>query len=284
MSFSRAGLILKTLILAGLSAVALSACASSPGTGDGFARGLDDTSASMAVRARMMRSYFDFDRASVTVVGGLALLTGRVADEAARAEAERIAWSAPKVRDVANELIVDDGPRPNYGVNDQWLSGQVRARLMADGHVRNASINVETYEGVVYLLGHTRTEGEAQRAATNASLVPGVARVVSFIRIGSELVPDARAAHTAPPAPAAPAPSPAPAATSYAAPPPAPEPAPAAPPASAPASSSNPDDNYVVPPAEPAPMGDGLDWSYEPTVDAVANGTPADLTGEGPGR
>ncbi len=166
-----------------MTAGAMTGCASAPGAAPGMARSVDDSTAGMAVRARMLRSMQDFGGVNVDVVGGLVLLTGRVASEEARLEAERIAWSAPKVRDVANELQVSDDPRQAFGANDQWISGQVRARLLADGEVRNATINVQTYDGVVYLLGRARTGGEAERAASNASLVPGVSRVVSFIRI-----------------------------------------------------------------------------------------------------
>lgn len=175
--------VVKMLALAFVALAASSGCASAPGAAPGMARSVDDASAGMAVRARMLRSLHDFDRVNVDVVGGLVLLTGRVDTEEARQEAERIAWSAPKVRDVANELQVNTDRRQAFGANDQWVSGQVRARLLADGQVRNATINVQTYDGVVYLLGRARSDGEAQRAASNASLIPGVSRVVSFIRI-----------------------------------------------------------------------------------------------------
>lgn len=165
-----------------LAALAACGCASAPPPASGsMGRSFDDATAGMAIRARMMRSLTDFSRVDVNVAGGLVLLVGRVNDDDARDEAERIALSAPKVRGVANEIEVQVGGRRAFGVHDQLIASQVRARFISDQFVRNAAINVETYDGVVYLLGRVRTEDEARRAASSASFVGGVRRVVSFL-------------------------------------------------------------------------------------------------------
>ena len=59
----------------------------------------------------------------------------------------------------------------------------VRARLLADSGVRSVNYNVETHQGVVYLLGVARSQVELDRASQIASLVPDVERVVTYVRI-----------------------------------------------------------------------------------------------------
>jgi hypothetical protein len=49
--------------------------------------------------------------------------------------------------------------------------------------VRAININIETFHGNVYLLGAARSEHELRRAAEIASVVGGVRRVVSFMRV-----------------------------------------------------------------------------------------------------
>jgi osmotically-inducible protein OsmY len=144
-------------------------------------QGLDNGSAEMAIKARMLRGDSDFSGVDVNVVDGVALLTGHVPTDAAKDEAGRIAWSAPNVRDVGNELVVDPDGRSLLGAHDQLLLSQVRARLIADRSIQATRIHIEVYDGVVYLLGRARTATEAEKAAEHASVVPGVARVVSFL-------------------------------------------------------------------------------------------------------
>ncbi len=43
--------------------------------------------------------------------------------------------------------------------------------------------NIETYDGVVYLMGIARTQAELKEAAERASRVGGVQRVVSYVRV-----------------------------------------------------------------------------------------------------
>jgi osmotically-inducible protein OsmY len=160
------------LTVAGLSACALPR----PGI-----QGLDNASAEMAIKSRMLRGDGNFSGVDVVVVDGVALLMGHVPSEADKDEAGRIAWSAPNVRDVGNELIVNPEGRTLLGAHDQVLLSQVRARLLADGNIQSTRVHVEVYDGVVYLLGRVRSAREAQAAAEHASVVPGVARVVSFL-------------------------------------------------------------------------------------------------------
>jgi osmotically-inducible protein OsmY len=64
--------------------------------------------------------------------------------------------------------------------------------------VRAINVNIETYHGSVYLMGLARTDAELRRAAEIASYVPGVQRVVSFMRTSQ---PDAYLAATPEPTP-----------------------------------------------------------------------------------
>ena len=157
--------------------VVLTGCA----TPQSVAGGLDNASAALAIKSRMLRSDESFSGVDVKVVDGVALLIGHVPSDAAKGEAGAIAWNAPNIRDVGNELVVDPDGRRLLGANDQLINSQVRARLVADRQVRATSVHVEVYDGVVYLLGRARTASEVARIAESAAGVAGVDRVVSFL-------------------------------------------------------------------------------------------------------
>jgi hypothetical protein len=105
-----------------------------------------------------------------------------------REEAERIAWSARPVDEVANELVIE--PRDlGRDLNDAWIREQLRARLLADSKVRGVNYNPVVYNGAVYLLGVAQSEDELRRAAETASTVRGVTKVVSYVKMSDRHAP-----------------------------------------------------------------------------------------------
>jgi osmotically-inducible protein OsmY len=147
-------------------------------------RSIDDTSAGMAIGARFRRfPGGDLSGVRIAVEDGFVLLSGNVPEPQLRLEAERIAWSAPKVIKVANEIEVT-GKRGFFGnAKDRWITTQVRSRILSDSSVRSVNINIETRNKVVFLLGLVRTKGEIERATGHARLVPGVVKVVSYLTV-----------------------------------------------------------------------------------------------------
>ena len=167
--------------------LALSACASvEPGRSVG--RELDDQNASLSIKSAMLRAEdHRLIGVDVEVTEGVALLTGQVEDASARIYAECLAWSAPSVRQVANEIgIGDEIDSTSNRTRDAWMSQKVRARLLADRDVRSVNYNVETRNGTVYLLGYARTSAERDRAQAQALSVDGVDDVIVYVRTGDE--------------------------------------------------------------------------------------------------
>jgi osmotically-inducible protein OsmY len=145
---------------------------------------VDDTTAYSIIKSQLLaKNLREFSEVDVQVVNGLVLLTGRVASPELRVEAERIAWSAKDVIDVANELNIERAGGFFANLNDEWITKQVQAQHIASARVRAININVETYNGVVYLLGTTRSEDELRAAAEIAANTTGVKQVVSYLEI-----------------------------------------------------------------------------------------------------
>ena len=107
----------------------------------------------------------------------MVLLTGEVANAAAKAQAEKIAQSISEVRSVVNELQI--GPASSFGNrgNDTFISGKVKAAFISHAKFQPNHVKVITEGGVVYLLGLV-TRGEAETATEIARTVGGVQKVV----------------------------------------------------------------------------------------------------------
>ncbi len=145
---------------------------------------LDDATASNEIKAKLLNeSGARFAEVDVEVVSGLVLLSGRVNAPEDRTEAEGIAWSSSRTQDVANEIRIEAPGGFMANVSDELITARVRSRLVGSSTVKSVNFNIETYGGVVYLMGIARNTEELRRAAEEASVVGGVKQVVSYVRI-----------------------------------------------------------------------------------------------------
>lgn len=179
-----------------LSSSALSSCAVttaglSKNNERSFVRSLDDVSAGRAIKARMLRAPdIDLGEVDVEVAQGIVLLTGNVDDQQSRIEAERIAWSGPNVIEVGNEVQIKAGHGFVRNTKDGFLNKSVKTRLIASSDVKSSNFNVETHDGIVYLLGIARTPEELTRAAEIASTTRGAREVISYVRVVEGQAPE----------------------------------------------------------------------------------------------
>jgi osmotically-inducible protein OsmY len=172
-----------------LSSFALSGCAVTTagikkGDERNFVRSLNDVSAGRAIKSRMLRAPdIDLGEVDVEVAQGIVLLSGNVPDPKFRIEAERIAWSAPNITEIGNEIKIKSSQGFVRNTKDGILNKSVKTRLIASKSVKARNFNVETHDGIVYLLGVARTQEELERAARIASTTRGAREVVSYVKL-----------------------------------------------------------------------------------------------------
>ncbi|MGQ0523383.1 MAG: BON domain-containing protein [Betaproteobacteria bacterium] len=114
---------------------------------------------------------------NVTSYNRMVLLTGEVADAAAKAVAEKTAQGVENVRNVVNELAIGPSSALSARANDTYLTSVVKARFVDAQRFSPVHVKVVTEAGVVYLLGLV-TRKEADAASQIARTTRGVQRVV----------------------------------------------------------------------------------------------------------
>jgi osmotically-inducible protein OsmY len=145
---------------------------------------LDDITVGTQIKTKLLAENSEkFMEVDVKAVNGLILLSGRVNYPEDRTRAEGIAWSAALTRDVANEIKIEPPGGFMANLSDEVVTQRVRARLIGSKTVKSVNFHIETYDGVVYLMGTARTAKELKQAAEEASVVSGVKQVVSYVRI-----------------------------------------------------------------------------------------------------
>ncbi|MEP1229228.1 MAG: BON domain-containing protein [Litorimonas sp.] len=183
------------LLSTSLSGCALTSAGVKKGDERNFARSLNDVSSGRVIKARMTRAHdFNLKGIDVEVAQGVALLSGNAPTQQDRIEAARIAWSAPKIDQVGNEIKINGKQGFVRNTKDGLLEKSVRTRLTVDKYVKARNFNVETHDGIVYLLGVARTQSELERAARIASTTSGALEVVSYVRVAN--LPAAQGAPT----------------------------------------------------------------------------------------
>ena len=143
---------------------------------------VDDQTIELRVSNEMSKAFGDKARIYGLSYAGRVLLTGDVATEADRQQAETLTRDIAKVRSVDNFIRVGDLTPLSVRTNDTWLTSKVKSQLVATKDVPFRTIKVTTERGIVYLMGKVTAE-EGQRAATVASGISGINKVVKLFTI-----------------------------------------------------------------------------------------------------
>jgi osmotically-inducible protein OsmY len=170
------------LVVGGLAAAAGSGYAASQ------ERGVDGAASDFKIKTDMEAALIKADpqlQASITttVYNRRVLLTGRVATQQLKAEADQIAGRMHDVRALYNELEVAAGEGAWDQAKDAWISTRVRSEMAFDPDIRAVNYSIDTTDGSVYFMGAARSQAELDRATQIARYVPGVKRVVSYIEL-----------------------------------------------------------------------------------------------------
>jgi osmotically-inducible protein OsmY len=119
----------------------------------------------------------------IKVVEGRVLLTGNVDKTETQIEAVRLAWLVGGVKEVMNDIQINDKAGIWNYLRDVGISTQVRTRLIATKGIRSINYSVITVNQVVYLMGIAQDQSELDKAVAVASTTSYVQRVVSYARL-----------------------------------------------------------------------------------------------------
>ena len=124
---------------------------------------------------------FSGSRVKVSSYQQVVLLLGQVNASSLRVLAEEIAQTTPNVRRVYNKIVVGPTIGLEQQSKDTWITSQVRSRMVTKKDLESGSIQVNTENGVVYLMGNV-TKEQADLAVESARKVNGVRQVVKMFQ------------------------------------------------------------------------------------------------------
>lgn len=183
-------------LLIPLALLAVSACGLGVAAGGGASVGvavaqersvgsaLDDT----VIASQIVSNFYQYDidllrLVSAEVVEGRVLLTGSVEKPKNRVDAVRLTWQVDGVSEVLNEIQVTNGSGLADFARDTWISTQLRTKLLLDRDIKALNYNVETVNGVIYMIGIARDKLELERVTNHARTIENVTKVISHVRV-----------------------------------------------------------------------------------------------------
>jgi len=129
----------------------------------------------------------EFKHVEVKVYEGRVILLGKVPNKQVGKKAVDIAWDVKGVKEVANETIIyiDKNPsKVRYAssiTKDAVINSRVKTKLAMKKDIKAVNYDVETIDGIVYLMGVAQDRYELEKSTKIASKVKGVKKVISHV-------------------------------------------------------------------------------------------------------
>jgi len=144
---------------------------------------LDDNAIAVAINDRFVQKDFAgmFGRVDTQISEGRVLLAGAVDTPTTKKEAERLVWEVQGVKEVINEIQVNDQTNFATYVEDAYISRHIKTQMLLTKGISSVNYGVETVDGAVYLMGIAKDEKELKIAIAISRRAPGVKKVVSHV-------------------------------------------------------------------------------------------------------
>ncbi|MES2729093.1 MAG: BON domain-containing protein [Pseudomonadota bacterium] len=163
----------------------------------GISRALSDTEIQALINDKWLKHNVDmFRKLDLTVNQGRVLITGVVQKQEHRVDAVRLAWQVKNVKQVINEIKVANSEGIQGFVRDNWISSQLRTKLIWDKQVQSINYSIDTVQATIYLMGVAQNQRELDRVVEIARTIKGVRGVVSYVKLVGEKVEGAGAVAT----------------------------------------------------------------------------------------
>ena len=118
----------------------------------------------------------------IEVYEGRVLLTGYLPSEVMRAEANRLTWKIPGVKDVFNEILIGKTNIKNLTL-DSWITAQLTSKITLDKKILAINYSNESVGGTVYLIGLAQNQIELDRVVAHARNIKYVRKVINYVRV-----------------------------------------------------------------------------------------------------
>ena len=154
-------------------------------------RGIEGGASDTSIRTAINYLWLDYSgemyrQLNLQIWEGRVLLTGVLSSETFRAEAVARAWRAKGVKEVIDETVIDRSGNTGSFARDQWITAQLKSKLLFEKNVFSVNYSFETVRGVIYMLGVAQDQTELEIVLNHARNIEYVRRVVNHALLKSD--------------------------------------------------------------------------------------------------
>ena len=181
-----------TILLSSCSPVGLAVGAgASLMTASQTEKGLKVSAKDLRIKTEINHNLFQkdhelFGAVKVSVDNGKVLITGSVPSPQDRIEISKLSWKVGNVKEVINEVQVTNKASFTNRAKDLLINKSLQTQLLLDQSINFINFSVDTVNGVVYIFGIARDQGEINRIIKHARNINYVENIVNYMSVGKQ--------------------------------------------------------------------------------------------------
>ena len=181
-----------TILLSSCSPVGLAVGAgASLMTASQTEKGLKVSAKDLRIKTEINHNLFQkdhelFGAVKVSVDNGKVLITGSVPSPQDRIEISKLSWKVGNVKEVINEVQVTNKASFTNRAKDLLINKSLQTQLLLDQSINFINFSVDTVNGVVYIFGIARDQGEINRIIKHARNINYVENIVNYMSVGNQ--------------------------------------------------------------------------------------------------
>ena len=142
-----------------------------------------DTLLKLTINKKLLETSFSetFWSLNTTIFEGRVLITGNVKDTTLRDQVSQIVWGVKGVREVLNEIEIQETNNVTQIARDKFIQTSLQARMLGDKIVSDINYKMIAHNNVLYIIGIAQSQAELEKVVAHARAIRYVKRFVNYI-------------------------------------------------------------------------------------------------------
>ena len=142
-----------------------------------------DSLLKVTINKKLLETSFSetFWSLNTTIFEGRVLITGNVKNTTLRDQVSQIVWGVKGVREVLNEIEIQETNNVTQIARDKFIQTSLQARMLGDKIVSDINYKMIAHNNVLYIIGVAQSQAELEKVVAHARAIRYVKRFVNYI-------------------------------------------------------------------------------------------------------
>ena len=142
-----------------------------------------DTLLKLTINKKLLETSFSetFWSLNTTIFEGRVLITRKLKKTTLRDQVSQIVWGVKGVREVLNEIEVQENNNVTQIARDKFIQTSLQARMLGDKIVSDINYKMIAHNNVLYIIGIAQSQAELEKVVAHARAIRYVKRFVNYI-------------------------------------------------------------------------------------------------------